>query len=157
MNMRPALASRDLAHGRPVDAVLRGDGRVLLAGQQPRLDDRDLRLVQAGVPVPGADLHLPGEGRPATPASVHISHILPLRANPQVLGVHAGSVVAGVEHREARWDGPNPTFVGEAVCSDLPLAVPEQPVPVAVSGASPSPATITANDVAVEPLLWVHH
>jgi len=61
-----------------------------------------------------------------------------------------------VEHRKVRWNGSNEKSVGEAVRADLPLAVPEQPVAVLMTGTRPGPAAFPALHVEPEPLVPFH-
>lgn len=82
----------------------------------------------------------------------HIEQVVPLRADPKVLGVHTGLVVARVAYNQAR-RVPACQLSGHPVGGDGTFADAEHPVPVGADTRGPLPAVSGTVNFGPEPFL----
>ena len=78
----------------------------------------------------------------SAPLGYAIANVISMRAQEEMLGIHAVRVVAAMAYEEAIWDGAMEQLIGESMGHDVSLLVPETPIAVSVMPPAPFPTTV---------------
>jgi hypothetical protein len=87
----------------------------------------------------------------------HVSHITRGIAEPQMVGIYAGRVIAGVADKSTLRNWPPMNLPREAMCS-TPWRSVEKPIAFSIKTAGPSPASIRLLNVSPKSdIYWSFH